>query len=726
MINRKKNTKQIKAIICFIIFCSSLLGSFNIKAAAANVGSLTTEVTYGFNGTTKMNAHTPFTISISNQGSEIQGVVQVILSSFTESNSTTDIVLNSRYKEKNYMYQENVTIVANATTNVTMVIPVTNKVNKLQITVLDEYGKTLSTKEQVIESDYFSYYVYAAIISDDPIVLNYFENTAIYQYSDYTFKAIILSKDDIPKDNYGLELFDVIIANQSEIDSLSKEQQQVLDNWKKNDGLMIDSDDIVNKQNVSWENIIPEAEIQKLNYSYSSYEAWSISSALGNVYMSELPNFMLYVIVISIYIALMGPMLYLILKKLNKRYLFWIFEIAGAILFAVIIIIMGSNTRLKAPFINYFDIVTYNKNTIDDSVYFNIRAPFNNEYKLYLDKAYSFKPITEMVYIDNPSQIKSVADYNIGISHDDKESIITVKNDAAFTKEYFYAEKSDEISGTDYININMNLFGNKVTGSVTNNLDYPIENATILKYNKVIFLDTIPANTTVKIDNFPIYTYNPKFKYGLTNKIAKLKMDKRGVIQEGCMLQNQKKNIMDFYLEKKFSIATDKTYLIGFTTASNQLDMQLDSSYDAYGMTMIEVPCDVNYTSNNHQYTAYVPIKNEEYSLSGDIMYSDEMILTYNLGSNLTDINLYFNELSYYDPQYYKAFTGHVYFYNRKTSLYDPFDLSKMYISTQDLTQYLNEDNEIVIKYVEHFGEEEKQALLPSLSTIGRINDVEN
>jgi hypothetical protein len=343
-----------------------------------------------------------------------------------------------------------------------------------------------------------------------------------------------------------------------------------------------------------------------------------------------------------------------------------------------------------------------------------------------LDKEYSFKPVYDTVYSDDVKKFKNVNYYNIGISHNELESTITIKNDAAFTKESFYAEKSEEKNGKEYINVNMNMFGNQVTGTVTNNLDYPIENAAILEYNKVIFLDTLPANSTIDLKDKQIFTYNPKFKYGLTNQISGLKMNKSGVIEDGYMLQNQKKTILDFYLEKNFSVYTNKAYLVGFATDMNNLELQLDSAYDAYGNTMIEVPIDVDYTADNLIYTAYVPIKNEEYSSSGDIMYSDEMILTYNLGQNLSDIDLYFNELSYYDEEYYKTFSGHIYFYNRETTLYDPIDLTNTFISNEELKPYLNEENEIVIKYIEHFDEEEKQALLPSLSTIGRVNDVEN
>ncbi len=722
----KKIKNQFQTIIYLLIIFMIGLGIGSIHVKAADEFGISTAVTYGFDGINKMGSNVPITVSISNNGNEINGKVQIILSTLSNANSASQTILSSDYKDKNYMYEKAVTIAANSTTDVSMVIPFMNKSNKLRVTIFNEYNDVLNISDLEIEAEEYSYYVYAGILCDEATIINYFQNTAIYQYNDYTFKSILLNKEDFPVENYALELFDVLVISQTQLDNLSKEQQNTLYNWQKNGGLIVNTNSIENKQDISWENVIPEYELKKLDYSYHSYEQWSISYALSNVFMNYVPNFTIYVVLIIIYIIFMGPLLYVILKKINKRKLFWVCEIVGSLLFTIIIIGLGSSTRLNAPFINYFNIVSYNSDTIDDSVYFNIQAPFNNEYKLYMDKAYSLKPIYDTIYYDDKKKNKKLEDFNVGISKGAEENMITIKNDAAFTKEYFYAEKSEEKKGKEYINVVMSMFGDKVTGNVTNNLDYPIENAAILQYNKVIFLDTIAAHSTVSLDNMEIYTYNPKFKYGLTVKIAGLKTSKNGIIEEGNMLQNQKKSILDFFLDKKLGTKTDETYLVGFTPEINQLNLQLDSAYDAYGMTMIEVPFEVDYTSGNQVYTTYVPIKNEEYSFSGDVMYSDEMILTYNLGRDQSDIILYFNELSYYDKEYYKTFSGHIYFYNRMTTLYDPVDLSNKLISAAELKPYLNEENDIVIKYIEYFDKEEKQALLPSLSTIGRLNNADN
>ena len=155
-------------------------------------------------------------------------------------------------------------------------------------------------------------------------------------------------KEEIPEENYALDLFDIIVANQSQLDSLSNGQRKVLDNWTKNGGFLVLVDDA--NESVSWETVIPDEELRKLNYSYRSYTDWAITYALSSVFMNNLPNFTIFIIVLIIYSILMGPLLYLLLKKLNKRKLFWLCEIGASVLFSILIIILGNGTRLKAPF----------------------------------------------------------------------------------------------------------------------------------------------------------------------------------------------------------------------------------------------------------------------------------------------------------------------------------------------------------------------------------------
>jgi len=175
-------------LLCIIIIGASL------HVHAEENATVSMEVTYGYGETTKMGTNTPFHISVTNNGSEINGRVEILLSSFKDSSSSNGTFLNNSYKEKNYMYEKSQFLSANATTNVSMVLPLMSRNNKLKITVFDEYGDPVCEQKLDIEAEDYSYYVYAAVLSDEASVINYFQNTAIYQYNDYTFKGILLNK----------------------------------------------------------------------------------------------------------------------------------------------------------------------------------------------------------------------------------------------------------------------------------------------------------------------------------------------------------------------------------------------------------------------------------------------------------------------------------------------------------------------------------------------------
>ena len=118
MINKMKGMQPIircRKMVQFILSCILLTGvcALHVKAAASN--ELSVEIAYGFNQITKTDSNTPLTISVTNNGNEFNGTIQVILSSVSSSNSSAQAILLNGYKEKNYMYEKPVCINAYTT-----------------------------------------------------------------------------------------------------------------------------------------------------------------------------------------------------------------------------------------------------------------------------------------------------------------------------------------------------------------------------------------------------------------------------------------------------------------------------------------------------------------------------------------------------------------------------------------------------------------------------------
>ncbi|MBR6396100.1 MAG: hypothetical protein IKS09_03945, partial [Lachnospiraceae bacterium] len=84
-----------------------------------------------------------------------------------------------------------------------------------------------------------------------------------------------------------------------------------------------------------------------INYYY-------LNRMLESEYMDVKPNVALYMIVLLVYVLLIGPVLYLILKKADKRQYTWAIVPGEALVFALIIYLLGGTTRATEPKMTYF------------------------------------------------------------------------------------------------------------------------------------------------------------------------------------------------------------------------------------------------------------------------------------------------------------------------------------------------------------------------------------
>ena len=97
----------------------------------------------------------------------------------------------------------------------------------------------------------------------------------------------------------------------------------------------------------------------------NSVKSWQ---SYSNVYMYEndvlnlnstdsLPNLKLYAVLLLIYVFLAGPVIYVIMKKKDKRSLLWGIVPVFSIVFSVTIYLIGTSTRIQKPFVNYVSTV---------------------------------------------------------------------------------------------------------------------------------------------------------------------------------------------------------------------------------------------------------------------------------------------------------------------------------------------------------------------------------
>lgn len=89
---------------------------------------------------------------------------------------------------------------------------------------------------------------------------------------------------------------------------------------------------------------------------YSGYY-WNVQTILNYDIASKLPPVTIYFVILLIYILCIGPAVYMILKKRDKREYMWLWIPCLAVLFSVIVYKAGSSVRYAEPFIRYYSVV---------------------------------------------------------------------------------------------------------------------------------------------------------------------------------------------------------------------------------------------------------------------------------------------------------------------------------------------------------------------------------
>ena len=105
--------------------------------------------------------------------------------------------------------------------------------------------------------------------------------------------------------------------------------------------------------------------------------------------LSNKPSVILYGFILIFYIILVGPILYVILKKVNKREKIWIAIPIVTLAFTAIIYITGFMYRMNKPLVSTFTLIELEDKAKSEKIYTNIICPKPKEYRLQFAEGYT-------------------------------------------------------------------------------------------------------------------------------------------------------------------------------------------------------------------------------------------------------------------------------------------------------------------------------------------------
>ena len=452
------------------------------------------------------------------------------------------------------------------------------------------------------------------------------------------------------------------------------------------------------------------------NYAADFRNVWSSQSILLNTLYEKIPGYGKYIVILFAYIVIIGPILYFLLKKTDKRYMMWIAVPVLTVIFTVIIFAAGSSTRHTSPFINYASFIDYDYETPEENTFYSITLPDKEHFSQDIDNSYTvrlmnnnyvnFDSVWENIFSDYVQSINS----NSGMTYTNLPeggTNISIDNTALFSTRYFNLQNDN--AGIDAIVENITFENGHYTGTIENHTDYSIENACIMISGRVYGIGNISPHSNIPVDIEAVSSRN-------TNEDIEIEVlhalgisperrhEGESIIKTNMFIQFINANYTNSYPS-----------VLGFIP-DYKPSVFSEVSIPAAGITMFHKKADINYTDSSE--SIHIPdisqlmsVKSGEiYNLSMD-MYSAETEMLYNFDN-------------YFVPENLKLVSGSdnidIYAYNYTTGSYEPIFKNTNTLEA-GIQSYFDENKILQLKFVQKVPGNNENYILPVISAAGKV-----
>lgn len=471
-------------------------------------------------------------------------------------------------------------------------------------------------------------------------------------------------------------------------------------------------------------------------YSGNSGQYWSVRDMINTGNVKMLPNIGLYTLEIVIYVFLVGLGMYVFLKQRELTEYYRSSVVGLSIIFTMIIWLMGSKTRFRDTFYTYARFLEVTWDTVSDTTYMNIRAPYSKPYEAGLPAEYSVKPVTQNNYGTEASgssrRFTGAENYRVRVWHKPEETKVFIRNIPAFEPRYFQLNKIDDNKEGIGFEGDIEIEQGSYTGTITNRFKEKLENCVVLFYGKMIYLGDMEPGETVSLDGLDVLVCPLKHSYEVASYLSGERSFKKSDISDDRYVEAvEKTNLFTFYLDNFMPEYSPNAKVVGIYSQNEEENRRFAKADKAEGKTVAASDISVYSSDEEVIYRSGLvrtpSVLGGSYDSANNTLYgADPVTLEYALGNDVRIEKLIFQYVSSEFVADRKGsdlslFKGNIYFYNHNTGKYDLMDAMKQEYEAYDLTSYLSPGNTITIKYVyENMTDYNWNILLPMLSIVGR------
>lgn len=397
------------------------------------------------------------------------------------------------------------------------------------------------------------------------------------------------------------------------------------------------------------------------------------------------PSAVLFGIVLGIYVVLVGPVLYLILKKMQKREKIWIAIPLVSFAFTGIVYVLGMMYKVDKPVIDTFSIITLNEETKSEKIYTNVTCPKAKKYSFLLNEEYQSPEFNEYDYsyslFDNNTASK---EYDILLKKNTDGNKVVIQNDTNFETSQFILRKNGE-NDIGTLDTDLHFYIDGFDGTITNHTKYDLKNVVVVFEGYLYQAGDLKMGEQAQIDREKLVETYMDSTFDSLYDMEKIYRDKELMIRYRT----------DDYMERCY--VNKEEYNQGCIWAgigAYEPDIFSDESGEQYGQGIIYESFTGEYEDFEGSYCPNIEslcVEQEGgYDTSDGMIYDSIVKMTYSF-ENYRGITQLVNRTYNKQPFAYNTSTSYadVYAYDAETGEYVQIFKDSDTVSGEELKKYL-------------------------------------
>ena len=462
--------------------------------------------------------------------------------------------------------------------------------------------------------------------------------------------------------------------------------------------------------------------------------------------MTRVPKVGGFLIVLVLYLLVIGPLTYYILRKMKKQRIVWMVIPCVSLAFFFLIVLLGKKTRVDNPYAGFLNIEIYNKklDEIQGKAFGYLGMNKNGPITIKLEASNpiligesGFETYYGKLYTKEQELKKKFYDYkeaNTSVLYKEDSTYVTFYNQPAFSKELIVTNYKREYE--DLVKGSLTMTKNSLNGKVTNVTNRILNNAFIYFNGYYVYIGTMNPGQTIQVaDCLTQYFAGIDSLFYSDNLISKTLGTNTSTFSP-----NQYRLINAYSYLFKYDLLGQENPI--FFATSNQISQasplyEISKEDESYGENVVMSELDF---TNKTVEGVLVPnldkylINTSSYAWDPETRYAymNTMDFEYQLPDKEVITELYlskmFNKFES-DPLSLND-CNRVYFYNFAKQTYELiFDLESEYgarsIKGDELLRFISEDQRLMIRF-ENRDSNQSIFEVPVISGVKEVWDAQN